>query len=148
MARIVDRFLVITTAIEALPAVDRKRLTVDERDHQVGVIRGEVVFIDGSCFRFVEHLDLGCEDIRRRYAYEYCRRPGGALVFRYDNVAHEQFEELETFPHHVHRPGDQVECAEPPDAVALMDSLRRQIQVDRRPAAARPVRIAERKIAG
>jgi len=149
MERIGDRFLVITTAIEAMPAVDRKRLTLDERDHQVGVIRGEVVFIDGSCFRFMEHLDLNAPDFRRRYAYEYRRRPAGALVFRYDNVAHEELEELQTFPHHVHRGiTDRIECAEPPDAVELLDGLRRQIQVDRRPAPARPVRVAERKIAG
>ena len=148
MARIGDRFLVLTTAIEALPAVDHKRLTLDERDHQVGVIRGEVVFIDGSCFRFSEHLDLGSDDIRRRYAYEYRRRPGGALVFRYDNVAHQGAQNLDTFPHHRHLPDDRIECAEPPDAVRLLGTLRRQIQVDRRPAAARPVRIAERRAAG
>ena len=60
MARIGDRFLVIATAIEALPAVDNKRLTVDERDHQVGVIRGEVVLGEGVHLYRGTIVEIGC----------------------------------------------------------------------------------------
>jgi len=149
MARVADRFLVLATALDTMPAVDRKSISLDERDHQVGVIRGEAVFVDGSCFRFVEHLDVAAPEQRRRYAYEYRRRPRGALVFRYDNVPHHGVEGLETFPHHVHRDGGMtIECAEPPDPTALLEGLKRHIRVRGRPSVAEPVDELERRAAG
>ena len=65
-----------------------------------GIVRGTLVFLDGSKLDFLEYVVAGRGSIRRlKYRYNYVDSEGN-LVFRYDNTPHHR--DVPTFPHHKH----------------------------------------------
>ncbi len=71
-----------------------------------GLIRGTLVFLDGSKLDFLEYVVIEKDSIHRlRYRYNYVD-PEGNLIFRYDNAPHHQG--ISTFPHHKHVGNDKI----------------------------------------
>ena len=85
--------------IEALPFVQNPAIHLEKRAETIGFIRGDIEFKDRSLLHFRELIDLRHPLRIMMYAYHY-QKPGGTLVFRYDNTPHHM--SVSTFPHHKH----------------------------------------------
>ena len=93
-------------ALQALlattPFVTATLLSYEERPPAAGLIKGWLVFADGSQLDFKEFL-LTRPTLRvLKYGYHY--RAGHRLIFRYDNANDPAARHLPTFPHHKHTP--------------------------------------------
>lgn len=71
------------------------------RGENVGFIRGEVTFLDGSMLHFREYVDAEAGVVRLMYSYHFMD-VGDQLIFRYDNADHHRNLALPTHPHHKH----------------------------------------------
>lgn len=60
---------------------------VDARTEKLGLIKGLIIFIDGSRLFFTEYLDLKYKTEKLSYVYHYQNREDN-MVFRYDNAVH------------------------------------------------------------
>jgi len=69
------------------------------------MLRGRLLFIDGSVLEFMEYLQ---GEARLKYRFHLMNRQG-EILFRYDNAPHH---DLSTFPHHKHIPNGIVESKE------------------------------------
>lgn len=113
-----DYFRQIEALLAAAGAVHSSSLTYDRRSPDIGFIRGEIYFLDGSQLHLREFIDVENGIERYMYAYHY-QRSDGAFVFRYDNSPH--FPALPTFPHHKHETGEAtVVAASPPDLQTVL----------------------------
>ncbi|HOU15672.1 MAG TPA: DUF6516 family protein [Anaerolineae bacterium] len=90
----------LSNAISASPITSTFNVTLDKRTPQVGLIRGEVHFVDGSRLYFRELVEAQANTtVCRMYSYHY-QNANTALIFRYDDTPHHP--NLRTFPHHKH----------------------------------------------
>ena len=88
--------------LAATPFVTGTSLSYEERPPSAGLIKGWLVFADGSQLDFKEFL-LTRPTLRViKYGYHY--RAGHRLIFRYDNANDPAARHLPTFPHHKHTP--------------------------------------------
>lgn len=111
---------ILSNAIAASPITSTFNITLDKRTPQVGLIRGEAHFVDGSRLHFRELVEAQANaTICRMYSYHY-QDANTALVFRYDDTPHHP--NLSTFPHHKHDGGESNVIAA--TATALTDVLR------------------------
>ena len=111
----------LLATIAACPLVQTNNLTLDKRAPQAAMIRGELIFIDGSCLYFRELVELQNTVIRRMYSYHYQDRDA-ALIFRYDDTPHHPH--IRTFPHHKHHQKENcVLPAAPPDLSAVIHEI-------------------------
>lgn len=62
-------------------------LAVDQRSALRGLVRGVIVFEDGSQLHVREFVDMGRHKPKLKYAYHY-QDSQKQLIFRYDNAAH------------------------------------------------------------
>ncbi len=76
-----------------------------EFSSEEGMLRGRLLFIDGSVLEFMEYLQ---GEARLKYRFHLMNRQG-EILFRYDNAPHH---DLSTFPHHKHIPNGIVESKE------------------------------------
>ncbi len=94
-------------------------LEVFEATPLEGLIRGKLVFIDGSHLNFLEYVRLvEGKPIKLRYRYHYSNAEGRP-AFRYDNAPHHP--EVETHPHHKHLSNGRVEAASEPTLKAVLE---------------------------
>jgi len=116
---LVEEYLrALLDAVNASPLVRSSSVTLDRRTLQSGLVRGELVFADGSCLYFRELIEARERIIKRMYSYHY-QRADEVMVFRYDDTPH--FPSLAGFPYHKHiGPEGNVAETEPP---ALSDIL-------------------------
>ena len=114
-----DYFQVINQTIEACPTVHSSSVTYDKRTSYEGLIKGAILFLDGSVLHFREFVDVETGIERYMYAYHYQR--DDKLIFRYDNTEHYRKLKLSTFPHHKHD-GDEFNVIASP-APILTDVL-------------------------
>ena len=64
------------------------------------ILKGVIVFIDGSKLHFLEYVSAEEDKLERIvYRFHYAK-PSGQLVFRYDNAPHHP--SVPTYPHHKH----------------------------------------------
>jgi len=118
-------------AIGAAPMVAVSDVALDKRGPQVGLIRGDIYFVDGSLLHFRELIDLESAPGRLMYSYHY-QRADASLVFRYDDTPH--YPELPNFPHHKHEGTEQNAArATPPDLAAVLGEIERLHVVDEEP---------------
>lgn len=97
----------------------RQSVYVEARTSTVGLMRGSLVFEDGSELHLTEYIDTEQGLRRLRYHYHY-QDAGGRLVFRYDDKPHHP--EVETFPHHKHAAtGGTVANSSAPTLAAVLD---------------------------
>jgi hypothetical protein len=64
-----------------------ENLEFDHRTETIGVIRGRIIFSDGSFLSLMEFVDTGFADSRITYSYHY-QAADGSQMFRYDNASH------------------------------------------------------------
>lgn len=86
---------ILETEIVAEKWIDYREFSADE-----GMLRGKLLFLDGSLLEFMEYMS---KDGRLKYRFHFMDK-GGKMIFRYDNSPHHQ---ISTFPHHKHI-GDTV----------------------------------------
>jgi hypothetical protein len=89
--------------------------SVDLREFSAteGMLRGRLLFVDGSMLEFMEYLK---EENRLKYRFHLMDKEGN-IVFRYDNTPHHK--DVSSFPHHKHLPINVVES----DEIGIMDIL-------------------------
>jgi hypothetical protein len=76
----------------------------DIRTEKIGLLKGILVFLDGSTLFFKEYLDLRYRLDKKMYAYHY-QDEQAQLRFRYDNAAHKPALQ---FQDHKHTPQDII----------------------------------------
>ena len=116
-----DYFRQVETLITNTGIIHSSSITYDKRSTYIGLIRGDIYFLDGSLLHLREFVNVEHGIERYMYAYHY-QRPDGTLVFRYDNTPH--FPALSTFPHHKHEGSESnVVSASPPDLQAILTEI-------------------------
>jgi len=96
------------TEIIADKSVDLREFGATE-----GMLRGRLLFVDGSMLEFMEYLQ---EENRLKYRFHLMDKEGN-MVFRYDNAPHHK--DVSSFPHHKHLSGNVAES----DDKGIMDVL-------------------------
>lgn len=86
--------------ITATSFVTRTSLSFEERPPDAGLIKGNLLFSDGSQLDFKEFVLA--HPLLRVVKYGYHYRVGDRLIFRYDNASDPAAKDLATFPHHKH----------------------------------------------
>ena len=86
-------------AVGLSPYVQSYDIELDKRGPRLGLIRGEIRFLDGSLLFYRELVDLEREPVRAMYSYHY-QKADSLLIFRYDDTPHHP--DLPGFPHHKH----------------------------------------------
>lgn len=80
---IAEYFQQIEDIISSFPAIVCREISLDQRTHHIGIIKGILTFSDSSELHFKEFIDVDSEVIKYKYAYHY--QKDNKLVFRYDN---------------------------------------------------------------
>jgi hypothetical protein len=62
-------------------------LRIDLRTEKIGLIKGEVIFLNESKLFFTEYLDLRYKVEKLTYCYHY-QNKDNEMIFRYDNALH------------------------------------------------------------
>jgi hypothetical protein len=73
-----------------------KSIDIREFSATEGMLRGRLLFVDGSILEFMEYLQ---EKNRLKYRFHLMDKQGN-IVFRYDNAPHHK--DVSSFPHHKH----------------------------------------------
>lgn len=107
-------YLVTTT-----PFVTATALSYEERPPSAGLIKGSLIFADGSQLDFKEFVIT--QPILSVIKYGYHYRTGSRLIFRYDNANDPGAKHLSTFPHHRHEPSGLVPAAQPSLKLVLLE---------------------------
>ena len=97
-----DYVTALPTLLATTPFVTATSLSYEERPPAAGLIKGWLVFADGSQLDFKEFLLTRPTLQVIKYGYHY--RAGQRLFFRYDNANDPAARHLSTFPHHKHTP--------------------------------------------
>lgn len=124
--RIADYAEAIRTSILTTPHVLSHSLTYEDRPPTAGVIRGRILFSDGSLLHLREYVLISDSIVRLKYAYHYVAETQ-ALVFRYDNALDPAAKHLPTYPHHKHLP-HSLEPSPAPSLEAVLNEAARSIR--------------------
>ncbi len=84
--------------LKATEIINDKRVDFREFNPTEGMLRGRLLFMDGSVLEFMEYLQ---EENRLKYRFHLMDKEGN-IVFRYDNAPHHK--DISSFPHHKHLP--------------------------------------------
>lgn len=106
-----DHVASLQAGVEATPFVLTTSLAYEERHPSAGLIKGSIVFADGSQLDFKEFLIT--QPVLRVIKYGYHYRLGTRLIFRYDNANDPAARHLSTFPAHKHTTSGLVAAARP-----------------------------------
>ena len=119
-----ERYLVrVEDKIRELePLISSSQISIERRSINRVVLKGTIIFIDGSSLRFLEYvLEEDNRLSRVSYRFHYIRQDG-SLIFRYDNAPHHP--ELSTFPHHKHLPGGIVVSSTEKSLTDILDEIK------------------------
>jgi hypothetical protein len=114
-----DYFQLIEKKTSEMSIIADKSIEFREFDIDEGLLKGEIVFIDGSALEFLEYLN---GNRKPKYRFHYMDDKG-ALVFRYDNAPHHQ---VSTFPHHKHLPTNII-ASHPPGLIDVIDEIEKMV---------------------
>lgn len=92
-----DYFRIVGKRILESRIVEDKSIDYREFSTDEGMIRGRLLFIDGSVLEFMEYINKE-EPLKYRF---HLMDEGGRMIFRYDNAPHHH---VSTYPHHKHVP--------------------------------------------
>ena len=106
-----DYVAVLQALIAATPFVTATSLSYEERPPSAGLIKGTILFIDGSQSELKEFLVS--QPVQQVIKYGYHYRMGNRLIFRYDNANDPAARNLPTFPHHKHAPSGLFAAEKP-----------------------------------
>ncbi len=116
----------LQTLVAATPFVTATSFSYEERPPSAGVLKGNVLFVDGSQLEIKEFLLTQPAVLAIKYGYHYRRGPD--LIFRYDNANDPAARGLATFPSHKHTPGSLL-AAEKPSFEQVLQEIVAQLQV-------------------
>lgn len=106
-----DYVAALQALIAATPFVTATSLSYEERPPAAGLIKGGLLFADGSQLDFKEFLIT--QPTLRVIKYGYHYRGGDRLIFRYDNANDPAASNFPTFPHHKHDPSGLLAAEQP-----------------------------------
>ena len=121
-----DYVAALQVLVAATPFVTATSLSYEERPPSAGLIKGSLVFTDGSQLDFKEFLIT--QPTLRVIKYGYHYRGGDRLIFRYDNANDPAARHLPTFPSHKHAPSGLL-AAEKPSIEQLLQEILLQLKV-------------------
>ena len=107
-----DYFKKVELRIINAEIITDKKVNYSEFSPDEGMLRGRLLFVDGSTLEFMEYLQ---RDRRLKYRFHLIDKNGG-MVFRYDNAPHH---DNSTFPHHKHL----ADCVLESEEKGIMDIL-------------------------
>ena len=111
--------------IAATPFVAATSLSYEERPPTAGLIKGAIVFTDGSQLDFKESLITQPTTLVIKYAYNY--RLENHLLFRYDNASDPAARNLATYPSHKHV-SSGISAAEKPSLEQVLKEIVLQLK--------------------
>ncbi len=97
--------------IAETPFVNSTSVLYEERPPTAGLVKGTLIFIDGSHLDFKEFIITQPTLQVIKFAYNY--RKGNTLIFRYDNANDPAASGLKTYPSHKHVPQGILEAQQP-----------------------------------
>ena len=96
-----EYFESIQALVQGLILAQSPEILYDRREREIGFLRGDLVFKDGSRLHFREFVHLKRNQPINRYMYVFqYMQADGKLIFRYDDSNH--FPDLPGAPHHKH----------------------------------------------
>ena len=113
-------FQKIEADIASCPYIFESRVLKDKRSLYIGIIEGDIYFIDESVFHFIEFVNVKEKTERYKYSYHY-QDKYEKILFRYDMAPHHN--EVETFPHHKHVSSEKVIKASAPSLAKVLDEV-------------------------
>jgi hypothetical protein len=112
---------VLQGLVAATPFVTATSISYEERPPSAGIIKGSLVFADGSQLDFKEFLITQPMLQVIKYGYQY--RRSDRLIFRYDNADDPAARNLSTFPHHKHDPSGILPATQPSLTLVLQEAV-------------------------
>jgi len=106
-----DYLATLQSLLAETPFVTSTTLNYEERPPTAGIIKGTLLFTDGSQLDFREFLITQPVLQIVKYAYNYRRR--SLLIFRYDNANDPAAKNLTTYPCHKHIAQDVLAAQQP-----------------------------------
>jgi hypothetical protein len=111
----------LQTLIAETPFVNSTSIFYEERPPTAGIIKGTLLFTDGSQLDFREFIITQPTLQIIKYAYNY--RKEHLLIFRYDNANDPAARNLPTYPSHKHAPQGILEAQQPSLSQVLQEIL-------------------------
>lgn len=124
--RIEDYFSQIRMMIDHCPIVQLSTVTYEKRGTNEGLVRGELLFVDGSNLHLREYIDVELIIDRLMYVYQYMKEDT-TLIFRYDNTGHHRTLGLVTYPHHKHQGQEIILPSSAPSLETVLEEIQSQI---------------------
>ena len=115
-----EYFQKIEADITKCPSVIESHLVKDKRSLHIGIIEGQINFIDGSFLFFIEFVNVKEKTERYKYSYHYQNKDGN-FIFRYDTAPHHR--EIATFPYHKHLKSEKIIEASDPTLAKVLDEI-------------------------
>ena len=112
--------------VAATPFVTATSLASEERPPAAGLIKGSLLFADGSQLDIKEFLIFRPTLSVIKYGYHY--RKGTRLIFRYDNANDPAARHLPTFPSHKHVPTG-LRATESPSLEQVLQEIVSQLKL-------------------
>ncbi|HEV8713255.1 MAG TPA: DUF6516 family protein [Candidatus Binatia bacterium] len=121
-----DYLAALQALVATTPFVTATSFSYEERPPSAGLIKGSVLFADGSQLDVKEFLITQPTLRVLKYGYHY--RMGTRLIFRYDNANDPAARNLSTFPSHKHAP-EGLLAAEKPSLEQVLQEAVSQLSV-------------------
>ncbi len=113
--------------IDACALVQSFNVSFDKRGTHQGVIRNEILFMNGSMLYVREFIDVESGVERLMYSYHYVDS-SNQLIFRYDNTGHHKKLNLPTYPHHKHvGQSNTIAASTAPDFAAVLREIENEV---------------------
>jgi len=112
-----DYFEFLKRVASKNPSVKKFRLIKEFIGVNRGYIRFVIELIDGSELHVFEYVDSGMHKID--YSYHW-QDKDKTLIKRWDNAPHHN--EIETFPHHLHK-GEEIEPSKEPTFLEILKKI-------------------------
>jgi hypothetical protein len=110
----------VQRAIAQTPYLISTEITFDEISRDECYIHGTLHLDGGFELHFAEYVVLSPRLNRLKYRY-HLQRADGALVTRWDNVAHHRH--VSTFPHHRHDTNGEITASPPADLPYVLQAI-------------------------
>jgi hypothetical protein len=120
-----DYLTALQALVDTTPFVTSTSLSYEERPPSAGLIKGNILFTDGSQLDVKEFLITQPALQVLKYGYHY--RTGTRLIFRYDNANDSAARGLPTFPSHKHLPSG-LQAAEKPSLAQVLQEIISQLK--------------------
>jgi len=117
----------IKTLLQKTSLAQPANVKYDRRDDEIGFLRGDLIFQDGSHLHFREFVQVkrGQPVYRYMYTFHYMRADE-TMIFRYDDADH--FSQLPSAPHHKHIGENDVVAANAPDLESVLKEIEGLVQ--------------------